>query len=74
MIPLAQAHSVESGKTYPLMWTNMHGKAKVFVTSLGHNTAMIADPIYLDVVAKGLLWTVGRLRDDGTPAPGYESR
>ena len=45
MTPLAQAHSVESGKTYPLMWTNTHGKAKVFVTSLGHNTEMIANPI-----------------------------
>jgi type 1 glutamine amidotransferase len=74
MTPLAQAHSVESGKTYPLMWTNTHGQAKVFVTSLGHNTEMIANPIYLDVVAKGLLWTVGRLQDDGTPAPGYAGR
>ena len=74
MTPLAQAHSVESGKTYPLMWTNTHGKAKVFVTSLGHNTEMIANPIYLDVIAKGLLWTVGRLQDDGTPAPGYGGR
>lgn len=74
MTPLAQAHSIESNKTYPLMWTNTHGKARVFVTSLGHNTKMIADPVYLDVVAKGLLWTVGRLQDDGTPAPGYQGR
>ena len=74
MTPLAQAHSSESGKTFPLMWTNVHGKARVFVTSLGHNTAMIADPIYLDVVGRGLLWTVGRLGEDGTPAPGYEGR
>ena len=74
MTPLAQAHSSESGKTYPLMWTNTHGKARVFVTSLGHNTAMIADPIYLDVVGRGLLWTVGRLGDDGKPAPGFGGR
>lgn len=71
MTPLAQAYSTESKKTYPLMWTNTHGRAKVFVTSLGHNTAMVADPVYLGVVTRGLLWTVGRLRDDGTPAPGY---
>ena len=74
MTPLAQAHSVESGKMYPLMWTNTHGKARVFVTSLGHNTEMIANPIYLDVIARGLLWTVGRLQDDGTPARGYGGR
>ncbi len=56
------------------MWTNTFGKAKVFVTSLGHNTEMIANPIYLDVVAQGLLWTVGRLQDDGTPSSGYGGR
>lgn len=74
MTPLAQAHSIESNRTYPLMWTNTHGKARVFVTSLGHNTAMMADPVYLGVVARGLLWTVGHLNDDGTPATGYAPR
>jgi type 1 glutamine amidotransferase len=71
MTPLAQAYSIESKKTYPLIWTNTHGKARTFVTSLGHNTAMIADPVYLDMVTRGLLWTVRLLQNDGTPAPGY---
>jgi len=71
MTPLAQSYSIESMKTYPLMWTNTHGKARVFVTSLGHNNEMVADPLYLDIVTRGLLWTVGRLQDDGTAAPGY---
>ncbi len=70
MTPLAQAFSVESKKYHPLIWTNTHGKARVFVTSLGHNTEMIADPIYLGLVTRGLLWTVGRLQKDGTQAPG----
>ena len=74
MTPLAQSYSVESKKTYPVMWTNTHGKAKVFVTSLGHNTEMIANPLYLDIVTRGLLWTTGHLKDDGTPAPGYAAR
>jgi type 1 glutamine amidotransferase len=71
MTPLAQSYSVESKKNHPIIWTNTHGKAKVFVTSLGHNTEMIADPVYLDLVTRGLLWTVGKLQADGTPAPGY---
>ena len=71
MTPLAQSFSVESKKPYPLIWTNTHGKARVFVTSLGHNTEMIANPVYLDLVTRGLLWTVGHLKDDGTPAAGY---
>ena len=70
MTPLAQSFSIESKKTYPVMWTNTHGKAKVFVTSLGHNTEMIANPLYLDIVGRGLLWTVGHLKDDGTPETG----
>jgi len=74
MTPLAQSFSIESKKTYPIMWTNTHGKAKVFVTSLGHNTEMIATPLYLDIVARGLLWTVGHLKADGTPEPGYGGR
>jgi type 1 glutamine amidotransferase len=74
MTPLAQSYSIESKKTYPVMWTNTHGKAKVFVTSLGHNTEMIATPLYLDIVTRGLLWTVGHLQDDGRPAPGYAAR
>ena len=74
MTPLAQSYSVESKKPYPIIWTNTHGKAKVFVTSLGHNTEMIANPVYLDLVTRGLLWTVGKLQDDGTPAAGYAAR
>jgi len=74
MVPLAQSFSVESKKSYPNIWTNTYGKAKVFVTSLGHNTEMIANPMYIDMVARGLLWTTGHLKDDGTPAPGYAGR
>jgi type 1 glutamine amidotransferase len=74
MTPLAQAFSVQKKQTYPLIWTNTYGKAKVFVTSLGHNTAMIENPQYLDLVGRAVLWTTGHLKDDGTPAPGYAGR
>ena len=66
MVPLADSFSVESKKRYPLIWTNTHGKARVFVTSLGHNTEMIANPLYLDLVTRGLLWTAKVLKDDGS--------
>ena len=74
MTPLADAYSVESKKRYPLIWTNTHGKARVFVTSLGHNTEMIANPLYLDLVTRGLLWTARLLKDDGTPGSGAAAR
>jgi uncharacterized protein len=74
MIPLAQAYSVESERHHPLIWTNTHGNARVFVTSLGHHNEMMANPIYLDLISRGLLWTRGLLQDDGTPASGYAAR
>ena len=45
-------------------WTNTYnGKAKVFATTLGHNNATVSDDRYLDLVARGLLWSVGKLDD-----------
>lgn len=45
-------------------WTNTYGSStRVFATTLGHNTETVADPRYLDLVARGLLWAVGKLDD-----------
>jgi type 1 glutamine amidotransferase len=46
-------------------WTNTYnGKTKVFATTLGHNNDTVADPKYLDLVTRGLLWSVGKLNDE----------
>ena len=43
-------------------WTNIYkGKTKVFATTLGHNNQTVADPRYLDMVTRGLLWSVDKL-------------
>ena len=72
--PLIQAWSIEGEKHHPVAWTNTFGKAKVFVTTMGHNNRTMSDPVYLDLVTRGLLWTVGKLSADGSPAPGYGPR
>jgi type 1 glutamine amidotransferase len=69
--PLAQAFSEQTKKSSPVIWINTHGKARVFVTTLGHNNEMMSNPVYLDLVTRGLLWTLDKLRADGTPAAGY---
>ena len=69
--PLVQAWSIEGEKHHPVVWTNTYGKAKVFVTTMGHNNRTMSDPVYLDLVTRGLLWTVGKLAADGTPVAGY---
>jgi type 1 glutamine amidotransferase len=55
-------------------WTNTYnGNTKVFATTIGHNSKTVADPRYLDLVTRGLLWTTGHLTEDGKPAAGYEA-
>ena len=56
-----------------VVWTNEFGpkKTKVFSTTIGHNNATVEDARYLDLVTRGLLWSAGKLKDDGTPAEGY---
>jgi type 1 glutamine amidotransferase len=45
-----------------VVWTNNYrDKTKVFATTLGHNTQTVADPRYLDLVTRGLLWSCGKL-------------
>jgi type 1 glutamine amidotransferase len=52
----------ETTNDYVVAWTNQYnGKTKVFATTLGHNNETVADARYLDLVARGLLWSVGKL-------------
>jgi type 1 glutamine amidotransferase len=45
-----------------VVWTNNYReKTRVFATTLGHNNATVADPKYLDLVTRGLLWSCDRL-------------
>lgn len=58
--PLAEAMD-PAGKTHPVVWTRRWGSAqtRIFATSLGNATATVADPRYLDLVARGFLWSLG---------------
>jgi len=46
-----------------VVWTNDYHGAKVFSTTLGHNNNTVNDPRYLDLVTKGLLWSLNKLDD-----------
>jgi hypothetical protein len=58
---------------FVVVWANQYGpkKTHVFSTTIGHNTATVSDGRYLDLVARGILWATGHLKEDGTPATGY---
>jgi len=46
-----------------VVWTNDYHGAKVFSTTLGHNNNTVNDPRYLDLVTRGLLWSLNKLDD-----------
>lgn len=43
-------------------WTNQYReKTRVFATTLGHNNDTVGDDRYLDLITRGLLWSVDKL-------------
>ena len=71
-IPLAQAYGADTQKNHVVVWANKFGKANVFGTSLGHHNETMNTNEWLDLVSRGLLWTVGKLEADGSPKMGFE--
>lgn len=66
------ANGQESVSDNVCIWTNTYaGHTRVFATTLGHNTETVSDPRYLDLVTRGLLWSVNKLGKDGKPTAGY---
>ena len=60
--PLARGKQGKSD--FVVAWTNTYNKkTKVFATTLGHNNDTVADPRYLDLVTRGMLWSVDKLND-----------
>lgn len=69
--PLAQAYALDNKKDHAVIWTNHYGKARVFGTTLAHNNATMEDPVYLDMLTRGLLWSCDKLDENGDPKSGY---
>ena len=45
-------------------WVNEKQGARSFSTTLGHNTQTVADGRYLDLVTRGMLWSMDKLNDE----------
>lgn len=69
--PLAEAFGSDTKKNHPVIWVNKFGKARVFGTSLGHHNETMNSDVWLDLVARGALWSVGKLEENGKPMQGY---
>ena len=53
------------------VWVSNHGSMRTFGTTIGHHNETMEVPTYLDIVARGMLWSADKLNDDGTPKAGY---
>lgn len=69
--PLAKAYGQDTKQDHFVIWVNVYNDTRTFTTTLGHDDATMSDPVYLDLVTRGLLWSCGKLNDDGTPKAGY---
>jgi uncharacterized protein len=52
---------------FPATWARMHGKGRVFYTSLGHREDVWTNPIYQNLLLGALSWATGQVEADITP-------
>jgi uncharacterized protein len=68
---LADCYGEGTGKRQVTYWTHRYGKAPVFGTTIGHDNRAVSASVYLDTLARGVLWATGKLDADGNPLPAY---
>ena len=52
---------------YPESWARMHGKGRVFYTSMGHRDDVWGNPLFQEILLGGLAWATGNAEADVTP-------
>ena len=61
-----------TGKAYerppfPATWARLHGKGRVFYTSMGHRADVWTNPIFQSILVGGIQWAIGDLKAKITP-------
>lgn len=57
---LAVSTSERDGQEHPVIWTNDYHGTRVFGTTFGHGNVTWHDPVFVRMLARGLLWAAGR--------------
>lgn len=55
---------------FPATWARMHGKGRVFYTSMGHRDDVWTNPLFQTLLAAGINWSLGRVDADIKPNVG----
>lgn len=71
------ADSVYNRPPYPATWARMHGKGRVFYTSMGHREDVWNNPVFQSLLSGGIRWALREVEADVAPnvekvAPGYK--
>lgn len=59
---LATSVSERTGQEQPVIWVHEYGRARVFGTTYGHSDETFRDPVFLNVLARGFVWTAGKMK------------
>jgi len=62
-IPLAEGSIPSTDGAQVCVWLNECKGCKTFGSTIGHHNETMMDPVYLDLVTRGLLWTTGKLEE-----------
>jgi type 1 glutamine amidotransferase len=58
---------------YPATWARMHGRGRVFFTSMGHRDDVWTNPIFHNVLMGAFKWATGQAEADLTPNVAKET-
>lgn len=62
-----QGENMYRRPNFPATWARMHGKGRVFYTSMGHREDIWTNPVFQNVLAGGINWAVGNENADVSP-------
>lgn len=48
-------------KDWALVWAHRYGKGRVYVNALGHTQEVWDNPVFKDLMVRGILWAIGEL-------------
>jgi type 1 glutamine amidotransferase len=53
---LAYGNNGVAKEPQAVIWTNEHGKGRIFATTIGHHNSTMSTKEYLDLVTNGVRW------------------
>ncbi|MCB1077581.1 MAG: ThuA domain-containing protein, partial [Verrucomicrobiae bacterium] len=58
---LAEGKNQTTPEPQVCIWVNEYQGIRTFGTTLGHHNETMSEPVYLDLVTRGILWSLGKL-------------